>query len=94
MLRFEQAVENSRFSKSLISRKTMQLNDTSNVMTELAPKGPRFVEIIEIMDRPDIPFPYFSLEAKKTYKRWTGGLPSAAFWQQNLLSPFTKLWQS
>ena len=32
------------------------LNDTPNVMTELAPKGPRFVEIIEIMDRPDIPF--------------------------------------
>ena len=32
------------------------LNDTSNVMTELAPKGPRFVEIIEIMGRPDIPF--------------------------------------
>ena len=24
-------------------------------MTELAPKGPRFVEIIEIMDRLDIP---------------------------------------
>ena len=32
------------------------LNDTPNVMTELAPKGPRFVEIIETMDRPDIPF--------------------------------------
>ena len=32
------------------------LNDIPNVMTELAPKGPRFVEIIEIMDRPDIPF--------------------------------------
>ena len=32
------------------------LNDTPNVMTELAPKGPRFVEIIEIMDQPDIPF--------------------------------------
>ena len=28
-------------------------------MTELAPKGPRFVEIIEIMDRPDIPFVNF-----------------------------------
>ena len=62
MLRFERAVENNRFSKSLISRKTMQfleaevyhlmLNDKPNVMTELAPKGPRFVEI---MDRPDIP---------------------------------------
>ena len=26
------------------------LNDIPNVMTELAPKGPRFVEIIEIMD--------------------------------------------
>ena len=25
-------------------------------MTELAPKRPRSVEIIEIMDRPDIPF--------------------------------------
>ena len=25
-------------------------------MTELAPKGPRFVEIIEMMDWPDIPF--------------------------------------
>ena len=25
-------------------------NDTLNVMTELALKGPRFVEIIEIMD--------------------------------------------
>ena len=63
MLRFEQPVENNRFYKTLISRKTVQfwkielmLNDTSNVMTELAPKGPRFVEIIEIMDRPDIPF--------------------------------------
>ena len=32
------------------------LNDTSNVITELAPKRHRFVEIIEIMDRPDIPF--------------------------------------
>ena len=35
------------------------LNDTANVMTELAPKGPRFVEIIEIMDRLDIPFIQF-----------------------------------
>ena len=25
------------------------LNDTPNVMTELAPKGPRFVKMIEIM---------------------------------------------
>ena len=33
----------------------LMLNDTPNVMTELAPKGPRFVEIIEMMDRPDIP---------------------------------------
>ena len=32
------------------------LNDTPNVMTELEPKGPRFVEIIEIIDRPDTPF--------------------------------------
>ena len=58
---FKQAVNNNRFSKSLISRKTIQffwkievyhlmLNDIPNVMTELAPKGPRFVEIIEIMD--------------------------------------------
>ena len=60
MPRFKQAVDNNRFCKSLISRKTMQfskievyhlmLNDRPNVMTELAPKGPRFVEIIEIMD--------------------------------------------
>ena len=28
----------------------LMLNDIPNVMTELAPKGPRFVEIIEIMD--------------------------------------------
>ena len=66
MLRFEQAVENNRFSESLISRKLfsfwkievyhLMLNDTPNVMTELAPKGPRFVEIIEIMDRLNIPF--------------------------------------
>ena len=32
------------------------LNDVPIVMTELAPKGPRFVEIIEMMDWPDIPF--------------------------------------
>ena len=32
------------------------LNDKPNVMTELAPKGLRSVEIIEIMKRPDIPF--------------------------------------
>ena len=32
------------------------LNDIPNVMTELAPKGPTFVEIIEIMDSLDIPF--------------------------------------
>ena len=32
------------------------LNDTTNVMTELAPKGPRFVEIIEMMHWPNIPF--------------------------------------
>ena len=60
MPRFKQAVDNNRFSKSLISRKTMEfwkievyhlmLNDIPNVMTELAPKGPRLVEIIEIMD--------------------------------------------
>ena len=60
MLRFEQTVENNSFSNSLISRKTVQflengsrssdVNDTPNVMTELAPKGPRFLEIIEIMD--------------------------------------------
>ena len=31
------------------------LNDIPNVMTELAPKRPRFVEVIEIMDWPDIP---------------------------------------
>ena len=34
----------------------LMLNDMPNVMTELAPKGPRFVEIIEIMDWLDIPF--------------------------------------
>ena len=60
MPRFKQAVENNRFPKSLISRKRcsfwkievyyLMLNDIPNVMTELAPKGPRFVEIIEIMD--------------------------------------------
>ena len=54
MLRFEQAVKNNRFSKSLVSRKTMQflenrvyhlmLNDKPNVMIGLAPKEPRFVE--------------------------------------------------
>ena len=31
-------------------------NDIANVMTELAPKGPRVVEIIKLMDWPDIPF--------------------------------------
>ena len=32
------------------------LNDKPNVMTELASKGTRSVEIIEIMNGPDIPF--------------------------------------
>ena len=32
------------------------LNDTTDVMTELAPKRPKFVEIIEMMHWPNIPF--------------------------------------
>ena len=58
ILGFEQAVENSRFSKSLISWKTiwfwkieiyhLMLHDKANVIIELAPKGPIIVEIIEI----------------------------------------------
>ena len=74
MLRFEQAVENNKFSKSLISRKLcsfwkievyhLMLIDTPNVMTELAPKGPRFVEISEIIDRPDILFACDYVEAR------------------------------
>ena len=32
------------------------LNDKPNVMTELVPKRPKFAEIIEMMDRLDIPF--------------------------------------
>ena len=69
MPRFKQAVENNRFSKSLISWKRMQfwkievyhqmLNNIPNVMAELAPKGPRFVETIEIVDWPDIPLSVF-----------------------------------
>ena len=39
----------------------LMLNETPNVMTELAPKGPRFVKITEIMDPPDIPKPSFHL---------------------------------
>ena len=60
MPRFKQAVDNNRFYKSLIPGKRCSfwkievqhliLNDIPNVMTELAPKEPRFVEIIEIMD--------------------------------------------
>ena len=60
MLGIKQAVENNGFSKSLISRKKsnfwknevyhLMLNDNPNVMTELAPKGLRYVEIIEIMN--------------------------------------------
>ena len=38
-------------------------------MTELAPKGLRFVEIIEIMDRLDIPFVSNFDMAYKTIKR-------------------------
>ena len=44
------------------------LNDTANVMTELAPKGPRFVEILEIMDRPDIPFATIMAKQACTFK--------------------------
>ena len=47
----------------------LMLNEILNVMTELAPKGPRFVEIIEIMDCLDISFItvmryYFSIWTK------------------------------
>ena len=34
----------------------LMLHDKPNLITDLAPKGPRFVEIIEIMVQPDIPF--------------------------------------
>ena len=54
-----------------IETKQLMLNDTSNVMTEfIAPKGPRFVEIIEIMDRPDIPFVKLILFAGLALPSW------------------------
>ena len=37
------------------------LLDWPTVIPELAPKGPRFVEIIEIMFLPDIPFKIYHI---------------------------------
>ena len=66
MVRFQQAIDNNRFSKSLISRKTMQFLENWNISSDakwhtkcydgVSTEGTRFLEIIETMERPDIPF--------------------------------------